>query len=145
MLRPYPLFASQVVVPYESIEYHGARNHFSNWLKARTEFWLAHQLRPRKISDYATSEDLRQDLITSLHNYRTLRQRGIIADFNKETFDPENSLARIGGGSLGGKARGLGFVNSLVNNYNIRDRFDHVQIYVPPCVILGTNIFDDFI
>ena len=132
------------VVPYESIEYHGARNHFSNWLKARTEFWLAHQLRPRKISDYATSEDLRQDLITSLHNYRTLRQRGIIADFNKETFDPENSLARIGGGSLGGKARGLGFVNSLVNNYNIRDRFDHVQIYVPPCVILGTNIFDDF-
>ena len=132
------------VVPYESIEYHGARNHFSNWLKARTEFWLAHQLRPRKISDYATSEDLRQDLITSLHSYRMTRQRGIIADFNKETFDPDNSLARIGGGSLGGKARGLGFVNSLINNYNIRDQFNGVQIYVPPCVILGTNIFDDF-
>ena len=132
------------VVPYESIEFHGARNHFSNWLKARTEFWLAHQLRPRKISDYATSEDLRQDLITSLHNYRTLRQRGIIADFNKETFDPDNSLARVGGGSLGGKARGLGFVNSLINNYNIRDQYKGVQIYVPPCVILGTNIFDDF-
>lgn len=133
------------VVPLESIRYHGARNHFSNWLKARTEFWLAHQLRPRKISDYPNDEALRQDLINSLHHYRVMRQRGVIADFNKETFDPENSLARIGGGSLGGKARGLGFVNTLINNYNIRNQFDNVQIYVPPAVILGTDVFDEFI
>jgi CheY-like chemotaxis protein len=132
-------------VPSESIRYHGERNHFSNWLKARTEFWLAHQLRPRKISDYPNDEALRQDLIRSLHNYRILRQRGVIADFKKETFDPDNSLARIGGGSLGGKARGLGFVNTLINNYNIRDQFKGVQIYVPPAVILGTEVFDEFL
>ncbi|MCH7773587.1 MAG: histidine kinase, partial [Bacteroidetes bacterium] len=131
-------------VPLESIRFHGARNHFSNWLKARTEFWLAHQLRPRKISDYPNDEALRQDLIESLHNYRTLRQRGLIADFRKETFDPENSLARIGGGSLGGKARGLGFVNTLITNYNIRDQFENVQIYIPPAVVLGTDVFDEF-
>jgi CheY-like chemotaxis protein len=133
------------VVPMESIKYHAERNHFSNWLKARTEFWLAHQLRPRKVSDYKTGEDLRNDLVNSLHHYRTLRQRGIITDFNKETFDPESSFARIGGGSLGGKARGLGFVNTLINDYQLRDKFEGVQISVPPAVVLGTNIFDDFL
>ncbi|MGA7838710.1 MAG: PEP/pyruvate-binding domain-containing protein [Ignavibacteriaceae bacterium] len=133
------------VVPENSLNYHGEKNHFSNWLKARTEFWLAHQLRPRKVSDYNTVEDLRQDLINSLHNYRNLRQRGIIADFLKESFDPNSSFARIGGGSLGGKARGLGFVNTLINNYNVRDQFKGVQISVPSAVVLGTNVFDQFL
>ncbi|HKI78023.1 MAG TPA: PEP/pyruvate-binding domain-containing protein [Ignavibacteriaceae bacterium] len=133
------------VVPEESLKFHGERNHFSNWLKARTEFWLAHQLRPRKVSDYSSVEELRQDLIKSLHNYRNLRQRGIIADFIKESFDPNSSFARIGGGSLGGKARGLGFVNTLINNYNVRDQFKGVQISVPSAVVLGTNVFDQFI
>ena len=62
-------------VPGESIRYHAERNHFSNWLKARTEFWLAHQLRPRKVSDYPSVGALRQHLIASLHNYRNIRQR----------------------------------------------------------------------
>jgi hypothetical protein len=133
------------IVPMESIKFHAERNHFSNWFKARTEFWLAHKLRPRKVSDYATGEALREDLVRSIHNYRLARQRGIITDFNKETFDPESSFARIGGGSLGGKARGLGFVNTLINDYQLRDQFDDVLIYVPPAVVLATNVFDDFL
>jgi len=132
-------------VPPESIRYHAERNHFSNWLKARTEFWLAHQLRPRKVSDYPTVEALRRDLIASLHHYRNIRQRGIIADFSKDTFDPDTSFARIGGGSLGGKARGLGFVSTLINDYNVRDRFEGVQIFVPPAVVVGTEVFDQFV
>jgi CheY-like chemotaxis protein len=132
-------------VPDESILYHGERNHFSNWLKARTEFWLAHQLRPRQVSDYPSPDALRADLIQSLHNYRNIRQRGIIADFTKESFDPESSFARIGGGSLGGKARGLGFVSTLINDYNVRDRFENVLISVPPAVVLGTDVFDQFV
>ncbi len=133
------------VVPIESITFHAERNHFSNWLKARTEFGLAHQLRPRKVSDYPDHEALRQDLIVSLQNYRSMRQRGIITDFNKETFDPESSFARIGGGSLGGKARGLGFVNTLINDYNVRDTFENVNISVPAAVVIGTEIFDQFL
>lgn len=133
------------MVPAESIKYHAERNHFSNWLKARTEFWLAHQLRPRKVSDYSSVEELREDLINSLNHYRYLRQRGIITDFNKETFDPQSSFARIGGGSLGGKARGLGFVNTLINDYNVRDSFENVVISVPPAVVIGTEVFDQFI
>ncbi len=133
------------VVPEESIEYHAARNHFSNWLKARTEFWLAHQLRPRKVSDYATLEDLRSDLINSIHSYINIRHRGLITDFHKDSFDPDDSFARIGGGSLGGKARGLGFVNTLINDYNVRNQFKEVKIHVPAAVVLGTDIFDQFL
>lgn len=132
-------------VPSESIRYHAERNHFSNWLKARTEFWLAHQLRPRKVSDYPTLEHLRQDLIRSLHEYQRLRQRGIITQFSKETFDPESSFARIGSGSLGGKARGLGFVNILLNNYDIRDKIEGILIHVPPAIVLSTEVFDRFL
>jgi CheY-like chemotaxis protein len=132
-------------VPEESIRYHGERNHFSNWLKARTEFWLAHRLRPRKVSDYPSIAVLRQDLIASLRTYRRIRERGLIADFSKESFDPSTSFARIGGGSLGGKARGLGFVNILINSYDVRDRFNGVQICVPPAVVLGTDVFDQFV
>jgi phosphoenolpyruvate synthase/pyruvate phosphate dikinase/CheY-like chemotaxis protein len=132
-------------VPEESIRYHAERNHFSNWLKARTEFWLAHKVRPRKVSDFPTVEGLRNDLISSLGAYSRLQQRGLIMEFSKDAFDPETSLARIGGGSLGGKARGLGFVNTLINNYDVRRQFEGVQIAVPPAVVLGTDLFDRFL
>ena len=59
-------------VPIESIRYHAERNHFSKWLKARTEFWLAHKLRPRKVSEFETIVDLRDDLITSIDIYQEL-------------------------------------------------------------------------
>lgn len=132
-------------IPEESMKFHAERNHFSNWLKARTEFWLAHQLRPRKVSDFASIEEMRMDLIASLREYRKLRQRGIITEFGKESFDPYSSISRIGGGSLGGKARGLSFVNILINNYNVQNRFDDVRIYIPPAIVIGTDIFDQFL
>src|SRR3974377_1090010 len=83
------------LVPEESIRYHAERNHFSNWLKARTEFWLAHKLRPRRVSDYPSVAALRQDLISSLKAYRRLQQRGLIIDYTKESFDARNGFARI--------------------------------------------------
>lgn len=133
------------ILPEESIRYHAERNHFSKWLKARTEFWLAHKLRPRKVSDYASVEALREDLISSLKEYQKIRQRGIITDFKKESFEPSSSFARIGGGSLGGKARGLGFVNILINNYDLHDKFEGVEIHVPPAVVIGADVFDQFL
>jgi len=132
-------------VPAESIEYHAERNHFSNWLKARTEFWLAHLLRPSKVSDYPSVEGLRSYLISSLQAYRRSRQLGQITEFDKATFDPTSSFARIGGGSLGGKARGLGFVNTLLYNLDVTSRFDDLEISVPPAVVLGTDVFDQFL
>ena len=133
------------IVPDESIIFHGERNHFSNWLKARTEFWLAHRLRPRKVTEFSHASDLREELIRSLRVYQEVRQRGIITEFTRESFDPLNSFARIGTGSLGGKARGLGFLNTLISNYNISERFDGVRIAVPSAIVLATDIFDRFL
>ncbi len=133
------------VVPDESIRYHTERNHFSRWLKARTEFGLAYKLRPRQVADYPSIAALRDDLIASLQGYRRIQQRGLITDFVKETFDPQSSFACIGGGSLGGKARGLGFVNILINNYDIRNMFEGVHVYIPSAVVVGTDVFDEFL
>ncbi|NOX88989.1 MAG: histidine kinase [Calditrichaeota bacterium] len=132
-------------IPEDSIRFHAERNHFSTWLKARTEFWLAHKLRPRKVADYPSLEALRQHLIKSLREYRKIRQQGIITDFKKESFDIQSGFARLGGGSLGGKARGLSFVNTLITNYNIINRFPGTRIMVPPAVVLGTDVFDTFL
>lgn len=132
-------------VPDECILHHAKRNHFSNWLKARTEFKLAHTLRPRKVTDYATADALRQDLIASLEEYRHTRQMGQVVDFDAKTFDPETTMARIGGGSLGGKARGLAFFNNLLSVFDIRRRFAGVNISIPSALVLGTDIFDQFL
>lgn len=132
-------------VPDESLIFHSERNDFSRWLKARTEFWLADRLRPRKLSDFPTNDALRQNLIDSLVLYQQLRTRGIVTDFNKVTFDPNNSFARVGGGSLGGKARGLGFINTLINNYELHNRYPGIQISVPSAIVIATDVFDQFI
>ena len=133
-------------VPAESIAYHGGRNHFSSWFRARTEFALAHQLRPRRLSDYPTIEDLRRDLVDSIAEYRREQGETLVADFDRHSFDPRsNFFARIGGGSLGGKARGLAFVRYLLNYHRIGRRFPGVHIAVPPAVVLATDCFDRFL
>jgi CheY-like chemotaxis protein len=133
-------------VPAESISYHGQRNHFSHWLMARTEFALAQKLRPRKVSDFATTEDLRCDLIHSIAEYRREQSQVLIGDYNSATFKPTDSFfLRIGGGSLGGKARGLAFVRHLLHQHRMGRRFAGVQIAVPPTVVLATDVFDQFL
>jgi len=132
-------------VPAESLGFHGEQNHFSTWLKARTEFALAQRLRPRKVSDFATLEDLRREVIASIASYRRERNRGTVADFDRDNFDVGDSFSRIGGGSLGGKARGLAFANSLLSNYRVDEMFPGVRIAVPPAVVLGTDVFDRFL
>lgn len=133
------------LVPEESIKFHASRNHFSNWLKARTEFWLAYQLRPKKVSDFKNVEELRQVLIDSIKEFRKTRAQGVITDFSKETFGYTSTFSRIGGGSIGGKARGLGFLSNMLSNFEIRNKFDDVEIFVPPLVVVGTDVFDEFL
>ena len=133
-------------VPAESIAYHAQSNHFSHWLMARTEFALAAKLRPRKVSDFATTEALRQNLIDSINEYRREQSEVLIGDFKADTFKPsESSFLRIGSGSLGGKARGLAFVRHLLRTRRIMRRFPGVRIAVPPAVVLATDVFDQFL
>src|SRR5712671_6896663 len=132
-------------VPPESLTYHAQSNHFSHWLMARTEFALAAKLRPRKVSDFASPEHLRQNLIESINDYRREQSELLIGDFNADTFKPsESSFLRIGAGSLGGKARGLAFVRHLLRTSRIARRFPGVRIAVPPALVLATDAFDQF-
>jgi len=133
-------------VPAASIAYHSERNHFSRWLRARTEFALAQKLRPRKVSDFPTVEDLRRDLVESIAEYRREQSQVLIGDFHPAAFKAgEAFFLRIGGGSLGGKARGLAFVRHLLHKHRIARRFPGIQIAVPPTVVLATDVFDRFL
>ena len=132
-------------VPAESITYHAERNHFSRWLKARTEFHLAHHLRRRTAADYINQEDRRQYLINEIDAYRREQARETVGDFDPGTFDIVNSFSRIGTGSLGGKARALAFVRHLLRDFDVVEQFDGVQITVPPSVVLATGVFDRFL
>ena len=133
-------------VPAESIVFHSQSNHFSHWLMARTEFALAAKLRPRKVSDFASPEHLRRDLIESIHEYRREQSEVLIGDFRADTFKSSaSSFLRIGSGSLGGKARGLAFVRHLLRKSRLTRRFPGVHISVPPAVVLATDVFDQFL
>jgi hypothetical protein len=132
-------------VAAESIAFHAERNDFSSWLRARAEFGLASALRPRQLSDYPSVEDLRDDLIRSIDAYRRARDRSAVADFDQETFEGAEGIVRIGGGSLGGKGRGLAFATRLLDHFSVTDRFPGVQVTVPPAVILGTEVFERFL
>lgn len=132
-------------VPAASIAYHAERNHFSKWLKARTEFAVARRLRPERVTDFATHEDLRQSLISAIGAYRRDRNRTLVVDFDRRTFDAAGTFSRIGGGSLGGKARGLAFVRALLSDHRLADRFPNVEVSVPASVVLGTTVFDRFL
>ena len=133
-------------VPAESLGYHSQRNHFSRWLTARTEFALAQKLRPRKVSDFASLETLRSDLIDSINEYRREQSEILIGDFDAATFKEGDAyFLRIGAGSLGGKARGLGFVRHLLYKRRFSRRFPGVKVAVPPAVVISTDLFDRFL
>jgi CheY-like chemotaxis protein len=133
-------------VPAESIVFHSQSNQFSHWLMARTEFELAQKLRPRKVSDFATYEDVRHDLISSIAEYRHEQSQVLVGDFRAASFKADDSFfLRIGDGSLGGKARGLAFVRHLLHSRRVRQRFPSIHIAVPPAVVLATDVFDHFV
>jgi CheY-like chemotaxis protein len=133
-------------VPVESIAYHGQRNHFSRWLTARTESALAQKLRPRKVSDFATVEDLRKNLINSIAEYRREQSEVLIGDFKLAAVQSGSSyFLRIASGSLGGKARGLAFVRHLLHKRRFSRRFPNVSVTVPPATVIATDAFDKFL
>jgi len=132
-------------VPAESIEYHARRNHFSNWIRARTEFALARRMRPRRVSEFSDLEALRRHIIRGLAEAMRQNRRGVVEDFSRERFDAGCRFARIGGGSLGGKARGLAFGEALLAGTKLDLEFPSVRVHVPRAVVIGTDVFDEFL
>ena len=133
-------------IPDESVYFHAVRNHFSRWLMARSEILLASILRPIKPSDFNTVKARKDYLVACIHKRRIELQKGIIADFVSDDFDPDADFIKIGKGSLGGKARGLAFMSTqLKRNPHIQDKFKDITISVPKTLVISTEAFDSFI
>ncbi|UCF13031.1 MAG: hypothetical protein JSW06_01930 [Thermoplasmatales archaeon] len=132
-------------IPLESIKFHANRNDFSNWLMARCEFELARKLRPQKVSDFTTLNEMRKYLINVFNESRRERQLGVMTDFNQQKFEFESSYTKIGGDSHGGKGRGIAFIRTLLARFNFDEKYPDIKITVPSTVAIGTNEFDKFI
>jgi len=118
---------------------------FSTWLRARTHFRLANALEAKPAASFQDGEELRTYLLDALRRARIHMQRGAIVDFHRATYDETIHFARIGNGSLGGKARGLAFVNRLLPSFLPEGDLKNVRVVVPRSVVLTTEIFDQFL
>jgi hypothetical protein len=132
-------------IPVESIRYHADRNDFSNWLMCRGEFKLASLLRPLKANDFIDLDENRKYLIEIFNETRRERQLRSMTDFSQQTFDFDNSFTKISGDSLGGKARGIAFIRSLIALYNLNKKYSELNITVPSTAVIGTEEFDVFL
>ena len=126
-------------------EYHAKRDHFSRWLKARALFPIARLLKDIKTEDFEHIEQSRKFICNTITRFRASKSSGIIADFDTEQFDEYFVFARSGEGSLGGKARGLAFLDSILKKHSVQKKFKDVVLSIPRTLALATSVFDDFI
>ncbi|NBF41710.1 MAG: phosphoenolpyruvate synthase [Spirochaetes bacterium] len=132
-------------VPLESVEYHAHRNHISIWLRARTEFDLADELRPKKVSDFSDMEAMREYLADAVGDLLDRNRAGNITDLSSYTEGADNAFIRIGSGSLGGKARGIAFVNALLSRSGIPERYEGISIRTPMTFVVCTDAYEEFL
>ena len=122
-----------------------AKNYISRWLFARGLFSLGKQLRPLTIRDDSDLPEIRRINRRIIHDFRINQGVGVVAKFNPETYNDTIRFARLGDGSLGGKARGLAFLNHVLVKYDMYDKYEDVRITVPRTLVITTDYFDRFI
>lgn len=132
------------IVTLASISYHAERSEYSKWLKSRALFPLANLFSNVEYDDFDDAEHIRNFLLEALKVYRIYRARGVIVKFNKDKYDEFLGFARIGDGSLGGKGRGLAFIDSFLKRHKLFNKYKDVHISIPRTVVLTTDIFDEF-
>ena len=133
------------IVPNYSVEYHIQQNHFSKWLRARALFSLADIFRPIQLNDFDGSLlETKKYLIEIIKLYRKQTGQGSIASFDNNRFDEFSSFSRIGDGSLGGKARGLAFIDNIVKNNDLLFKYKNLTISIPKTIVLSTSVFEEF-
>jgi CheY-like chemotaxis protein len=133
-----------LTIPDESLEYHSQKNDFSRWLNARALFSLGSIFRSADVSDFKNADEVREYMYNEISKYRLNRGRGIITSFSDKSFDRYCIFSRVGDGSLGGKARGLAFIDSLIKKHQILYQFENVVISIPRTMVLTTSVFDEF-
>lgn len=131
-------------IPEESFVYHTARNHISRWLCSRAMFPLSEVL--KRITQDACEDvpEHRQIIFDAIVKYRKMKNRGVVAEYLRGRFDRYSHFARIGDGSLGGKGRGIAFIDHILKRYEVFESLPDVEIRIPKTLVLCTDIFDRF-
>ncbi len=132
-------------IPDSVLQYHTRRNEISKWLNARALFPIGQMFKFLSTDDFPTLAELRSFIYESIANFRMSKGRGVIAEFDKESFDEYLIFSRIGEGSIGGKARGLAFLDALIKKHNLIYKYDNIIVTIPWTVVIGTDIFDEFL
>ena len=131
-------------VPAESLLYHVSHNNVSRWLGSRALFPIADFLRRIK---WDTNPDLdahRQIIFDAIVKYRKMKNQGVVAVFNRDRFDRFSNFARIGDGSLGGKGRGIAFIDHIIKRHPDLNELPGARVMIPKTVVLCTDVFDEF-
>ena len=143
--NPRELLDRLRVAPAESILHHAEKQHFSHWMMARTEIKIAEQLYPKHAEDFRDAEELRRFLIHVIETVLYEKQSDIITRFTPGHNPLELQFLRCGEGSLGGKARGIGFLRYLLSRLEIRQLFPDLAIQIPPTLVICSNEFVRFL
>ena len=131
-------------IPTESFLYHVSRNHVSRWLYSRAMFPPAEFLKEISVEDFEDIDTHRKIIFEAIVKYRKMKNQGVVAIFQRDRFDSYSNFARIGEGSLGGKGRGLAFIDNMVKRHPEFNEFENAMVAIPKTVVLCTDIFDEF-
>lgn len=131
-------------IPDDLLQHYCSTNSISRWLYSRALFPIADVLRHVEFSDIADAARVRRLVFESIVRYRRMKNRGVVAVFHQDIYDDYSNFARIGQGSMGGKGRGLAFIDQIIKRHPVCDNFDGVQITIPHTLVICTDIFDDF-
>ncbi|HEY9113900.1 MAG TPA: PEP/pyruvate-binding domain-containing protein [Bacteroidales bacterium] len=133
------------VIPEDSLLYHAYRDNFSMWLMARGEIKAASILNPKKVSDYKDVKELRDAILYLIKEYRNEQETGIILPYSPDIDITEQNIYTLIEGIMGGKGRGLSFINALINNYDFNRFLPDINVKTPKTFIIGIQEFDSFI
>ena len=131
-------------IPAMSLAYQAAHNNISRWLTSRAMFPIADVLRKLSVYDDDDIDVHRQIIFDAIVRYRRMKNQGVVAEYMRGRFDRFSNFARIGDGSLGGKARGIAFIDHILKLHPEFQQFPGVDVRIPKTLVLCTDIFDHF-
>ena len=131
-------------IPGTALLHHASSNDISRWLYSRALFPIAEVIKRHRFYSLDEVPAVRKLFFDLIVKYRKMKNRGVVAVFRKDRFDHYSNFARIGQGSLGGKGRGLAFIDQIIKRNPVCDNFSGVTITIPRTVVLCTDIFDEF-
>ena len=131
-------------LPKESLLYHVQHNNVSRWLCSRALFPIAEFLKHITWNSVQDIDQHRQIIFDAIVSYRRMKNQGVVAVFQRERFDRYSNFARIGDGSLGGKGRGLAFIDHIIKRHTDLNDYENAEVMIPKTVVLCTDIFDEF-